>query len=70
MIDLCICYNPLPISKHKLARWFFTKSNNLTPISAALQAYTPISTPILGPLDIYTNVYLQKSIKLALKSFI
>lgn len=63
MVRLKICCNATFIGKDKLTRGAFIDSSSiLTPIPAVFLA---LSLP-----DIYTNVDLQRTIKLALKLFI
>lgn len=70
-----ICHNSTPISKDELAERASTEGSSiLTLISAAFYTSTPAPVQILtltpGPTGIYTDINLQKTIRLTLKSFI
>lgn len=75
MLGLCTYYNLAIISKDELARESFTKNSNIF-FSISVIFYIFISTPAQiftstsGLLSTYTDINLQKSIKLALKLFV
>lgn len=69
MTKLWTCYDSFFINKDELIRKIFTKNNStLTLIFATSLIFIFFLTP--GLPNIYININLQKTFKLALKSFI
>lgn len=64
-----ICCKPIFVSKNKLTKKTFIKSSSIL-IYFLAQSHTLAQTSLLGSLDLYIDVNLQKTINLALKSVI
>lgn len=70
MAGLHACYN-LPLTgKNEFVKGASAKISTFILTLAALQALTPISAPILGPLSMYIDENLQRATELALELFI
>lgn len=63
-------YSALGGKDEPIEKAFIESSNILMLFPAQIPALGQVFTPDLGLLDIYTNVDLQKAIKLALELFI
>lgn len=63
MVKSKSCCNSALINKNKLVRRAYTKGNN-TPTSILTFFYAQISLFTLGPLDLYMDIDLQKTIRL------
>lgn len=75
MARLQICHNLGPIGENKFAGGATTKGSNtsmafLAQTSPPSQALALAPTFTLGPLSIYTNINLQRTIRLTLKLFV
>lgn len=78
MAGLRFCHNLLFGSKNEVVRAFNKGNSTLIPflvvfwtqIFASTQNHTLLLTLIPSPLDMYTNVDLQKAIRLVLKLFV
>lgn len=71
MAGLRTCRNSAPVGKNELIGRVFTEGSNIfTPTPAIFCALTPAFAPTLGPPGMYTDMNLQKAIRLALKLFV